>query len=39
LSNHLSFCCGRDRMIVVFITTNVVGLNPAQARCTQYNIM
>ena len=39
---------GRDRMVVgftatymqsVLITTNVVSLNPAQARCTQFNIM
>ena len=39
---------GRDRMVVglmttymqsVPITTNVVNLNPSQARCTQYNIM
>ena len=43
-------CHGRDRMVVGFpttcaisesvpITTNVVSSNPAQARCTQYNIM
>ena len=39
--------CGRDRMVVGFkqpmqsvpITTNIVSWNPAQARCTQYNIM
>jgi len=38
---------GCDRMVVGFITTHtivpitteVVSLNPAQARCTQYNIM
>ena len=35
---------GRDRMVVGFmqsvpITTNVVSSNPAQAMCTQYNIV
>ena len=37
---------GRDRIVVEFITTyamsittKVVSSNPAQARCTQYNIM
>jgi hypothetical protein len=38
---------GRDGMVVEFITTyqsvpittNIVSSNPAQARCTQYNIM
>ena len=37
---------GRDRIVVGFITiyamsitTKVVSSNPAQARCTQYNIM
>ena len=36
---------GRDHIVVGFITTcaisayNVVSLNPAQARCTRYNIM
>ena len=38
---------GRDRMVLGFtttysitlITTNVVSSNPAQARCTRYNIM
>ena len=33
---------GRDRMVPVLsmaITTNVVGSNPVQARCTRYNIM
>jgi len=25
--------------LIVPITTNVVGLNPAQARCARYNIM
>ena len=38
---------GRDRMVVGFqlpvqsvpITTNIVSSNPAQTRCTWYNIM
>ena len=38
---------GRDRMVVEFtttyaisdITTEIVSSNPAQARCTRYNIM
>jgi len=41
-------CHGRDRMVVGFTTTymqsvpiitNVVSSNPAQTRCTRYNIM
>ena len=40
-------CRGHDRMVVGFtttyatmpITTNVVMSNPAQTRCTRYNIM
>ena len=34
-------CRGCDRMVVEFITTNVISAyrcsNPAQARCTRYN--
>ena len=32
-------CRGRDHMVVEFNTTSVVSSNPAQARCTRYNIM
>jgi hypothetical protein len=47
LIRYVPLCEGRrghDRMVVGFmqsmsITTNVVSLNPAQARCTRYNIM
>ena len=42
---RLEGCNGRERMVVglpmqsVPIITNVLSSNPAQARCTQYNIM
>ena len=47
ISNKIEGHCGHDRMVVGFlttyesvpITTNVVRSNPAQARCTRYNIM
>ena len=29
---------GRDRIQSVSITTNIVSSNPAQARCTRFNI-
>jgi hypothetical protein len=37
--NVLGGCHGRDSIVVVFMTTNVVSSNPAQARGTRYNTM
>jgi len=34
----LSGRCGRGHIVVGFITTNVVGSNPAQARCTYISL-